>query len=147
MTAARALDRALEDFAINADQVRRAPLTTERQVARVRELIAGMAAGEAAIQVRIAALEAAVGAANVARAAQASAVVERLPHVDARAGEIQRLLDVYIGLGVRATQHAPGPAPALVADANALLATAKAGDFPDIVQLAQALSKQLSARA
>lgn len=146
VAAARSLDRALEDFAINADQVRRAPLTTERQIARVRQLVAGVAVAEGAIQVRIAALESALAAANIARAAQTAAVAERTPHVEARAAEIQRLLDVYIGLGVRATQHAAGPAPELLVDANALLATARAGDFPDIVQLVQALIKPLTAR-
>lgn len=150
---ARALDRELEDFATHVEHIRRAPLTTERQIARAREMVLAVAPARAAIHARVAALERAVAAADTRRAEQAAALEQRLPHVDLRAAELQRLLDLYIGLGLRATMeqatHAhAGDDEALVAiasDTDALLHAARRGDFPDIVRLAETLARQLAA--
>ncbi len=146
ITAAKALDRALEDFAVNADNIRRAPLTTQKQLERARELLAAMAPAEALVQRAIAALEAAIREADVVRVEQTAAVAQRQPHIDARAAELQRLLDVYIGLGVRATEGASDPAAlgVVATESDALLVAAKKGDFPDIVRLAEALAKQVA---
>jgi len=152
VTAARALDRELEEFARNAEQVRRAPLTTQRQIERAYELLAAVAPAEQVVRARIDALEEAVVAANVARAAQTESIGERRPHIDLRAAELQRLLGVYIALGVRATgvQGAladPGADQALeviAGEVDTLLVAARRGDFPDIIRIAEALGKQIA---
>ena len=153
LTAARALDRELADLAQRADHLLRAPLTTQRQIERAREMHAGIAPAEEAVRERIAGLERALLAANAARAGQSAAIAARLPHIDARAAELQRLVDLYISLGVRATEaqslpfdaHVAATLEALGHEAGALLAAARKGDFPDIVGLAEALGRQIGA--
>lgn len=149
VAAARALDRALDDFAINADQIRRAPLTTQQQIDKVRERLTQASVAEATVRAHIATLEQAIQTANATRATQATHIAERTPHIDARALELQELLDAYIALGVRLTQSDAG-SPDLTAIADeteALLATAKRLDYPEIVRLSEVLTKQIAAKS
>lgn len=155
LTAARALDRELAELAQRADHLLRAPLTTQRQLDRAREMLAGIAPAEQAVRSRLASLERAVEAADAARAEQSAAIAARAPHIDARTAELQRLLDLYISLGVRATEAQSRPFDAHVAatleglgqEASALLAAAREGDFPDIVGLAEALGRQIASKS
>jgi hypothetical protein len=151
VTAARLLDRELEEFVVNADNLRRASLTTQRQIQRAREFLTSVAVAETVIRGRVAALSAAVDEAMGRHAALAVAMVERAPHVELRARQLEGLVDRYIGLGMRlnalggAGASGGGDAGAVAVEVDALLVDAKSGDFPDLVQLAEGLRKQVAA--
>lgn len=150
VTAARLLDRELEEFMVNADNLRRAPLTTQRQIERAREILAAVAVAEVALRGRVAVLSGAIDEVMGRHAEQAAAMAGRAPHVELRAHELERLVDRYIGLGVRLNAlggggGSGGEARAVAGEVDALLADARSGDFPDLVQLAEALRKQAAA--
>ena len=151
VTAARLLDRELEEFVVNADTLRRAALTTQRQIERARELVAGVAAAEEVIRGRVRALSDAMDEAMGRHAEVADAMAGRAPHVELRARELEGLVDRYIALGMRlnalggAGASGGGEAGVVAVEVDALLVDARSGDFPDLVQLAEALRKQVAA--
>ncbi|MFO0745064.1 MAG: hypothetical protein U1F43_05215 [Myxococcota bacterium] len=147
MSAAKGLERALDELATSAEIIQRAPLTSQRHFEKAAEHLAGVAAAEAEIRARLAALEAAMAGAIAARDSQLAAIAQRRTHIEARQAELQRLFDRYAELGIRAMQAGAvaGPAAraAAAVDVEALLASARAGDFPDVVRLAEVLLKSL----
>lgn len=160
VAAARALDAELRDFERASRSLANAPLDTQRHIERAGRVLREVADSEDRLGARLGELVAAIAAAREAREAHVEAVRLRARVIEKRTLELQALLQRYGGLGERATrlnahlmEGAGGGAAmlaevdaelgGLVDDAEALFATARDADFPDVARLADSLRQQL----
>jgi cytochrome c556 len=175
-TAAEALDAQMRRFEALADQLRKAPLDSEKSLERASKLLREVAEQDRVLNEAVSALVAAVSAARERQHTQAEAVNARAQELEQRAETFKALLERYGALGRSAAElnqwmqdFAARRAEATTAEQNAELLTrldalqermgqvadeahavtqlADAQDFTDIGRQAESLRQQiLSAR-
>lgn len=161
VAAAKALDAELASFAAAAEEIRRAPLASQRHLEKAAQLLGNIGEAEAALREKITALAQALQGANAAREAQSASILQRAAQIEARHQDLQRLLAMYAALGQKATEVNAHLAPVegepedariaraeahlaeLGGEVQALFEAARAADYPDVVRMADALRQQL----
>jgi len=159
--AAKALDAELTAFAAAAEEIRRAPLASQRHLEKAAQLLAQIGEAETALRARITTLAQALQAANAAREAQGASILVRAGQVEARHHDLQRLMAMYAALGVKASEVNSHLAPiageaddarrvraeahlaALADEVQALFEAAREADYHDVMRMADALRQQL----
>lgn len=173
-TAAGALQAELEGFEGLAEQLRRAPLDTQKHLEKAAKALGEVARADERLNARVQALVEAVNTARERQQQHAEAIRARARDIEQRAGVFQRLMERYAALGQDAaalnamgqeiaTEHrgvqtveqravVVGKVQALrdrmgevAATAEALATTATEEQFTDVAHQADALRQQLLA--
>lgn len=156
--AAQAFDEALEEYARAGDLFVRGSISTTKQLERANELLGQIAATEARLAERGAALAAAINVAHTRQQAAAQEITDRLPALQDRNEQLKALLDRFQALGAEtgalnasAASTRPAelvPTIAALADrAGALASDARSAGFEELAREAHSLHQRLTSTA
>lgn len=164
VAAAKGLDQEIDNLARMAEELRVAPLTTQRQLERASAQLSAIAKAEDDMRARVLELGAALKAANETRDAQQQIVARRSAEIDERANVLKGLLEMFGALGPRVAPinariadmsvtrtppeelaAADAELAALAADCEPVIAAAREAGFTDVQRNADAIRQQLGA--
>lgn len=156
--AAQAFDEALEEYARAGDLFVRGSISTTKQLERANELLGQIAATEARLAERGAALAAAINVAHTRQQAAAQEITDRLPALKDRNEQLKALLDSFQAIGaetgaLNAAAASARPAElvptiaALAERAGTLASDARSAGFEELAREAQSLHQRLASTA
>lgn len=164
VAAAKGLEQEIETLSRMAEELRVAPLTTQRQLERATAQLAAFAKAEDVMRERVMELGAALKATNDTRDAQQQTVARRTAEIEERSNALKGLLELFATLGTRAAPlnariadmsvlrtppeqlaEADAALAALASDCDTVIAAARDAGFSDVQRNADAIRQQLGA--